>query len=164
MKNTVYGLIFLIFLSVSLLTTCHSRHYADWTTITIPRVGAFQMPIECIITQEDNAVYITDKPINETDYKIYMAGIIFKNGYRYFAPYTLFDDVTIIDPWIEIYLGNAEYKKRKYNISGNIETKYTIIFSGADESIEFIVWDNSLDKKTIKKICNTYEPDKETEN
>jgi hypothetical protein len=155
MKNT-----FLIFLSVSFLTTCYSWHYADWTNLTIPRIGTFQMPVECIVTQEDNTVYITDKPINEADCTIYMAGIIYESGRNdYLRPYNLFDDVTLIDQEIKggkLYSNSASYDINEYIISGNIETKYIIQLRNFFESIEFIVWDNSFDEKTVQKICNTY--------
>ena len=53
----------------------HPALYKDWKSVQIAEDGVFSVPKEWIVTQSDNLIYITDKPIDE-NYTILLTGMI----------------------------------------------------------------------------------------
>ena len=50
--------------------------YSDWKSVAISDKWGFSVPNEWVITQDENVLYFTDKPIDEEDCTTYLIGII----------------------------------------------------------------------------------------
>ena len=158
--------------AVLLVLLIYSKRYEGWKTVPITENITFKIPEEWVVTWEnnpnwavkqgDNVMYITDRPMNEEGYKIYLAGTLLDHdtytaGDNYLYPYELFENVEFIERVRSAGLSNSGmYFLKKYNISGNIETRYNLNMSNPPYKINFIAWDNSLDEDMIIKITKTF--------
>ena len=130
-------------------------NYSGWQTVSVPGVGKFKIPCEWIVTQTEDVVYITDKPIDAEEYKIYLVGTL-TGGKLFVAPYALFDNVQEIDEISCTGLSNgARYGQYEYLVNNKKETKY-FLDVGYEKTLYFIAWDNLLDEKTLSKIAKSY--------
>jgi hypothetical protein len=57
-----------------------SEDYTGWQTVRVEDVCAFQVPGDWVVTQYDNVIWLTDKPIDEEDFIIYFAGVVYMHG------------------------------------------------------------------------------------
>lgn len=131
----------------------------NWKVVTIEDVGTFRAPQEWMINYNEDIIYLTDKPFEDNDKKIYLAGSTWIIGEcsHNFPPYKLFDNVELLRRIKDVnYSNSAGYRLEEYNISGDIEKRYTIHFWNSNKAADFIVWDDLVDKKTIIKIAKSY--------
>ena len=159
MKKLNVFIILVVILSI-LLIGCSDK-YEEWKTVSILGGGTIKVPQDWVVTQEDNVMYITDKPINEEGYKIYLVGTVFddKNSNNYLLPYKLFENVELIGEVNTVnYSNSGMYGIEEYDISGNIETRYIIHLYHTTNTSNFIAWDNLLDEDMIIKITKSYVP------
>jgi len=52
------------------------NNYSGWQTVEVQNVGSFQVPGDWVVTQYDNVIWLTDKPIDEEGFIIYFTGIV----------------------------------------------------------------------------------------
>lgn len=150
------NVLIIIFLIPLVLFVGCSDKYENWQSISIPGVGVFKVPQEWVVTQKNNMVYITDKPIKEEGYKTYLLGIKGDDG-KYIPHYDFFENVEYIDTIEDVnYSNSATYWLGQYKINGNIEEKYVLHFYSTNQIIDFLAWDNLIDKDTIIKIAKSY--------
>ena len=118
------------------------------------------MPKNWVVTQEEHVIYITDRPITEDNYKIYLIGTVYDTSVpnpKVVHPYELFDDVKFDkEVYSRVFSNSALYLKKEYNISGDKETKYVFDVAHSKKYISFIAWDNLVDEKTMIKIAKSY--------
>jgi len=157
MKSIKVALLILLFFSIFLLFIFIFR-YAFWQDISLTDYGTFKIPKNWIVTQKQDIIYITDKPIQEEGYKIYLVGVrrIKSNDGKY--RYEHFENVERLGyGWGAITSYSAEYFLEIYNINGVIEEKYVISFSNSGQpTIYFLAWDNLLNRNEIIKIAKSY--------
>ena len=162
-------LITVIYVAVVLLILLVSpKKYEGWKTVPITENMTFKIPEEWVVTWEnnpnwsveqgDNVMYITDRPMNEEGYKIYLVGTVLDfDAHNYLSPYELFENVEYIETVRSAVISNSNiYFLNKYNISGNIETRYGFDMDASQYTVNFIAWDNLLDEDMIIKITKTF--------
>ena len=144
-----------LFLIVFLLAACGGK-YDDWQTVGIHQNATIKVPKEWVITREDNVLYMTDKPMDDEDYKIFLIGTIW-GGNDYYLP-SDFLKIEYINPEFgEVNSLGVMYGMENYNINGDIVGKYFINFNEQDHGgTEFLAWDDLLDYSMIKKIAESY--------
>jgi len=144
-----------------------------WKNISITEIGNFKIPGNWIFTLNDNVIFLTDKNINEEDYKIYLIGIIIKyDSYNY---QEVKDEIN--GKWLYFHSGNEFFKEiqyietvsneifsnstyfgiKRYSIESNQIEKYFIDLSINNGSIELISWDNIVSKEILINIAKTFE-------
>ena len=145
-----------------------ANKYAGWKGVTLLGVGTFKVPQDWIVTQQDDVVYLTDKPLDSEDYKTYLVGEIGEiwsmssNGTRdrFDDTYELFGNVQVKsgETISSVTLSNsAAYGQREFVVDGNGVTKYFIMLWSEKVSPTYlIVWDNLLDENTILKIAASF--------
>jgi len=160
MKKVIPVLLLIFILSIILYW--YFLGYAFWQSISISGIGTFKVPEKWIITQMENVIYITDRPIDNEEYKIILFGVIRtesdrKNDYDFFN-YKLFESVVHIETidYGVVYSNNARYWVEKYKINGHSEKKYILLFFNSNRDINLIVWDNQIKKNTIIKIVKSF--------
>jgi hypothetical protein len=156
-KIYLVSLSILVFLTV--LFGCSFKYAVwQWQSISIPEVGTFRVPGDWIVTQSNNVVYITDKPIDEEGYKIYLIGKTEDGRNR--VPYSeYFENIEYIKSVRGvIYSNSALFSIHKINVNGNIVEKYIITLSNTTKDIDLLAWDNLIDENTMKKIAQSYDP------
>ena len=78
MKKLIICVISLLYLSLSSCTFVDNfidlpdKITESWQTINISGVGSFRVPLEWNVEQQDGVLYITDKPLEDSDYIIYI--------------------------------------------------------------------------------------------
>ena len=74
MKKAFFVLLLIIIFSI-VLFGCSIRYAVwQWQSVSISNVGTFRVPRDWVVAQNNNVVYITDRPIDEKGYKIYLIG------------------------------------------------------------------------------------------
>jgi hypothetical protein len=151
-------LLLLLFVLTPIIYFCFIK-YAFWQTISISGVGTFKVPQKWTVTQRGDFIYITNKPIDEEGYIIYLAGSTRNDMRRYydFSDYEFGKNIIHIENVRSpIFSNSARYYIDKYKINGNIEEKYVLEFWGSSQKIRFLVWDNLINEDTIIKIGKSY--------
>lgn len=155
MKKLIKIILFAFVLSI-VLTAC-SNKCADQKIVEISGVGTLKVPNDWIVTHKENILYITDQPINEEGYRIYLLGDEGDNG-KNISPYELFEGVEYVGNVKGVnYSNSAAYFLQEYNISGNISRKYIIHLYSSKKTVNLIAWDDLIDETTIIKIAQSYE-------
>lgn len=152
----------------------YEKKYNDYQKIYISDYGNFKVPKNWIVTQNEVALYITDKPIDIKEYKIYLIGIKGENG-SYLTHYQIFEEGSIEErknniPHYDLfenvkYLGSgrgaissysSSYIVRKYIIDDKIEERFNLCLGTSDKILHLFAWDNIIDEKIIKKIIDSW--------
>jgi hypothetical protein len=136
----------------------HPIDYIGWKDVLITEIGTFKIPKDWIITQKGNAVFITDKPMEDNEFKIYLAGVIKNKNYNPYD-YEFFSNAEKLDTISSsIYSNEAYHGLGKYCINGDIKEMYYLVFYNYDDKIrmELLTFDNLLDEQIIIKILISY--------
>ena len=135
--------------------------YIGWQDVLVPMVGKFKVPPDWVVTQTEDTVYITDKPIDEEGYKIYLIGAIYPRNDNVVFPYELFENTRKIkDGPGTGYSNGAFYGQEEYIINGKKETKYILDVgynTRGRKSLSFIAWDDIIDEKTLSRIAYSFD-------
>ena len=161
MKKTI---ILLLISSILIISLIFFFFFISWQIILIPDIGTFKVPRDWIVTKKENLIIITDRSIEEEGYNIYLIEISSINDSDDKYYYKFLENIKYIENYESVIFSNsASYWKVLLHINENIEEKYAIGFiniSGTcpylNKSIDFLVWDNLLDEKTIIKIAKTF--------
>jgi len=157
---------FLFIVCLPILASIYEKNYAyrGWQTVTVHSVGTFQVPGEWIVTQYNNVLWLTDKPIDEEEYVIYFVGVILFNQDSPYANNYDFDSI----------MGEYEYARNANNdgarYSGGRSWFHVtllvddvliptngIMLSGVDARLHMIAWDNAVDRNTVIRITKSFE-------
>jgi hypothetical protein len=159
-----------------------SQDYSSWQTVTVQSVGSFQVPGDWVITQYDNIVFLTDKPIDEEDFTIYFAGVVYMHGEDVypqnvftstfnnlsdnqvgsFAVYPFgFFSITHQEGWNGnnfhfSYDNGGSCYFSSYYIDSNMVRMYTIGVRGHPSSLYMVAWDGAVSESTVKKITASF--------
>jgi len=158
MKKTILvSLLILIFSTV--LFGCSLRYAVwQWQSVSISDVGTFRVPGDWIVTQSNNAVYITDKPIDEEGYKIYLIGKT-QSNISLSEYLENINDIKFMETVNSTnYSNNASFSKSIYVINEIIEEKCVLTLHNSNKVIYLYAWDNLIDEDTMKKIAQSYDP------
>jgi len=144
----------------------------SWQNVYIKGIGTFKIPRDWIVTQKNKTIFITDKPIEENGYKIYLAGVIidkYDNNLKkdeingkwlyYYSNDDFFKNVQFVEitNFNKIFSNNTYVGINKYNINENIKEIYYLdlrIYNGA---IEFLSWDNLISEDILIEIAKTFD-------
>jgi hypothetical protein len=155
-KSRVILLQLSIFLVMLLLAACISSSWTfGWQSVSIDNVGTFKVPREWVVTQENYILYITDMPITNENYKIYLIGSIWNDQEdgNYTPTHKLFDNVEYGNSISsEIFSNSAAWGLNEFIVNGNKENKYYIRF----HKHIVIAWDDLINKKTIITIAKSF--------
>ena len=136
------------------------RNYDGWQTVQIEGVGNFKVPQEWSVKQDDGVIYITEMSSENGTDKIQLLGTTWKIGTKNdnFPPYKLLEDTELVSSGRGVnYSNSAGYQIKEFSISGDIRQLYTIHLRGRNEYADFIVLNDSLDEKMIRKITQSFE-------
>ena len=179
MKRIIF---FAITLLLLLLAGCSFiRSLADlpdkstesWQTVSISGVGSFRVPTEWFVEQQDEILYITDKPRDNEGYKIYLVGIAWLNvtESEHIHPHELLNGVEKGAPVpgrvgeekrIDgIYSNCASVSLIEYTVNGEKEEHYLIdcpkIKGTTVAKLQLLVWDRTVvDEKLTSEIAKTF--------
>jgi len=133
-------------------------NYIGWQTVAIPEFGTIKVPRDWHVTYVDQAMYLSDRPMTEEEYKIYLAGI----------------DIDIMYPPSNLFPGaerlyvirgagqtnNAGYSLDRLSIDGIEVERFSISVFTMDglnmKTFSFIVWDDSVTERTIARITRSF--------
>jgi len=130
-----------------------------WQTVTINGFGNFKVPAEWNIEQQEGVLYITDKPLTDDDYAIYLIGTIRGADLE---PHEFFDEIergkTLLSP---SFNGRASLLLIEYIVNGIEEEHHLIKFYNLrgteSDVIELFVWNrNVVDEYLAEQITRTY--------
>lgn len=139
-------------------------HFKGMKNVDVVGIREFKIPEDWIFTQDDNIMYITDKPISEEDYKLYLIGFIeFGWGREYEEILNeLFGDVEHmgIVRSFHGFIGGERCYIVQYKVNDIIENKYQIYFyHDEDYKVTLINWDGLVDEDTMVKIAHSRIPE-----
>ena len=157
------NIILLIFFIITVLLIFFF-FFISWQKVSISGIGSFKIPKDWIINKKDNVIIITDRPIEEEGYKIYLIEISVINESDGKYRYKFLENVEHVgNNGSVIYSNSASYWKVLLCINENIEEKYVIGFINLsstrpylNKSIDFLALDNFVDEKIIRKITKTF--------
>jgi hypothetical protein len=171
-KMIVIAIILLLLLTncniISNLADLPDKSTESWQTVFVNGVGSFRVPTEWVVEQEDGIVYITDKPRDNEEYKVYIIGVVEADEIvsKYSQPHELFDDVEKVDsiPYGG-YSNSTRLNLVKYTVNGNKEEHLLIhcpkIKTFTIASLELLVWDMDIvDEKLAREIAKTFTMEK----
>ena len=154
MKKINVIIVFILILSL-LLAGCSDK-YTDWQSVSVSGVGTFKVPQEWVVTHKENILYVTDRSVDEADYKVYLIGYE-GDGSKTISPHELFADVKYVrNAGGTNYSNSAAYFLQEYDIGGDIAKKYIVHLYSSNKTINLIAWDELIDEPTIIKITQSY--------
>ena len=162
-----------------------SQDYSNWQTVTVQNVGSFQVPGDWVVTQYDNVIWLTDKPINEEGFIIYFAGFvyhpkegvypqnIFTSTFNNLSPNQLGSFAAQPFGFFSFSLAREQAFKDGYPSSGysydnggwwslstyyiddNALKLYAIGVSGTS-SVYMVAWDGTVNGEIVRKITASF--------
>ena len=161
---------FLFIVCLPIFVSIYEEKYAyeGWQTVTILNAGTFQVSGDWVFTQQDNVIWLTDKPIDEEGYIIYFLGVIDYSYSPSSSPYTINRTINSVISEISSFPSAGEYVNggyygnslrswslSTYVINGEKTSKYSVSL-GFDPLIYMISWDNAVDSATIMEIVKSF--------
>ena len=161
---------FLFIVCLPIFVSIYEEKYAyeGWQTVTILNAGTFQVPGDWVFTQQDNVIWLTDKPIDEEGYIIYFLGVIDYSYSPSSSPYTINRTINSVISEISSFPSAGEYVNggyygnslrswslSTYVINGEKTSKYSVSL-GFDPLIYMISWDNGVDSSTLRLIAESF--------
>jgi len=131
--------------------------YIGWKDVSIEGYGRFKVPEEWIVTQNDDVMFITDKPIEEENYNIYLIGTIKENVIDYISFNILLGEDVKRKELIrsQVFSNSTHYAHIEYVIGDKSEIKQ-LIDLGSSNNIDLIAWDDLVDEETMIKIARSF--------
>ena len=128
-----------------------------WQTVTIDGSGSFRVPTEWNVEEHDEILYITDRPMANGDYVVYIAGRIGLHAYA------VFDEVEQGRVRSSRgFLNTASLFLNEYTVDGVIQEHYMIEIHnmGIDapfSSYSLFVWDREVvDRWHAEQIAKSF--------
>ena len=133
----------------------------SWQTITISGVGSFRVPTEWSVEQQDDILYITDKPLRDGGYTIYLVGTM--QGAEV-APHEVFEGVEkgsiLLSPGFD---NGSRLYSVEYLVNGETEELHLITFlnigyvGNEGNTFELLVWNRDVvDDYLAEQIAKTF--------
>lgn len=153
-SKKVWGFLLLVMLSM-LSAGCDSE-YDGWHTLSIEHVGTLRLPHDCMVTQDEYAIYITDKAMNEEGYTLYMIGSLDQNT----SPLEYLEgNIEFVASHTSAVLTNHVIIAL-YELKVDDQTEYRYSFSTPlkdNGDLQIYYWAEALDKKTAEKIAKSFD-------
>jgi hypothetical protein len=129
--------------------------YTGWKDVTIEKVGSFKVPGEWVETRVGNAIYFTDRIMEDEDHIIYLVGsaITYEND-EYVPVYKRFGDIEYIKTVSsQIHSNSSDWGKSEYRVGNDVVTKKYVSFQ---KSGAFLAWDDLVDDETMIMIAKSF--------
>jgi len=142
--------------------------YKGWQSVYLLEKWAFKVPEEWFVTWEDNVLHITDKPMEEDDFKHYLIGVVEPNyrGEEYISILSEFFGDLKYERWLQdsINMGGSlgeRYGSDVYSVNGNEiiikEISFALSRYGeSEDDIRLAALDVSLDDHMMLKIMQSF--------
>jgi hypothetical protein len=154
MKIFTIVTIFLLLLSLTSCAFINSivqtpdRVTATWQTVTISGIGAFKLPTEWNVEERDGFLYVTDRPLEDDGYTIYLVGAVSWIGKEPMLPqpHEVFEGVEKGEVLLSLVFRNGAWIHVVEYIENDVEEKYHLItlanLWGGAESNEYdlLIW------------------------
>ena len=132
-----------------------------WQTITISYIGTFRVPTEWNVEEHDEFLYITDNPMADGDYTIYIIGT---NNRIRIPSHALFEDMERVETRASsVFSNGAALSLSEYIVDGAIQNHHVISFTnsstGALLSYGLFAWDYEVvNEWYAEQIARTFSP------
>ena len=132
-----------------------------WQTVTVEKVGSFKVPAEWCVERQGNVIYITDKPRDEADSRLYIVGMVSPASYRAL----LKELCEIVEGDVKYSIGNRMYANsvdvslREYRINGYPGKHYLITCPDSElrSWVRLMVWDmETVTPYIVSQIAKTF--------
>jgi len=171
MKKIIASIIILLLLLLSsyalyaFLTDMPSRITKSWQTITIIGIGTFRIPTDWHAEQQDGFLFITDKPLSEGSYTIYIVGALREVGFS--TAHKIFEGVEQRNRlFFQILSNGASLHLYEYTVNETKEEFRMItlsnIASASISQFDLLVWNRDIvDEWLYEQIAKTFRTDRE---
>ena len=111
-----------------------------------------------ILPLEDTIVFMTDKPLENDDYRIYLVGdFATKKKHFYIPNHELFNDLEVIKADFSMTSRASRYGDIEYQLNGETFIKLGASFGSLhNDQMSLIAWDDLVDEDTLFKIANSF--------
>ena len=151
----LFGIYFFV---LCILGYLYRVDYAGWQLVSFGNVGTLRVPEEWVVTIDDNVVFMTDKPLEDEDYLIYLVGGFATKGEELYLPnHDLFNDLELVAISFSMTSFSSRYGNIEYRLNGKSFTKLGADFGGLrKDQMSLIAWDDLVDEDTLFKIANSF--------
>jgi hypothetical protein len=135
-----------------------------WQTVYVNGVGSFRVPTEWYVEQQNEVIYITDKPREYEDYTLFIVGVVQIRGvastYRY--PHELFENIEKGNIVRGINFANTSgIRVFEYIVDENTIEMRVIYMIHIRENIRnmlnLLIWDEgTVDERLATEIARTF--------
>jgi hypothetical protein len=156
---------------IDYLTQAPDKITETWQTVIISGIGTFRVPEEWNIEQQDGILYITDKPLDDNDYSIYLVGVVttvdagIRMETKHSRPHEIFEGVEKVGVRSSPFWSRkgAGLSLNEYTINGITEERYLIDLhnfgSGVRNDFEMLAWNQDFVGGYIaEQIVRTFAP------
>jgi hypothetical protein len=142
-------------------TYIHRPNPTPWQLVTVEDIGSFYVPGHWVITQQDDVIYMTDKPIDEEDYTIYFVGVVYTKP-RYSDRNKVLQDILGEFSCLSRYyymmeptIGPKVWSRDTFEVAG-FEVEHFVIELGYPHSLYMIAWDNAVEVSTVRRMMVSF--------
>ncbi len=134
----------------------------SWQTVSVQNFGTFKVPGDMTVSEVDGFVYVTDRPMTENDYEIYMVEATYSNRLGMpIPPTSVASNITKGEAFIGggiLSNGTVYYDSQEYIYGGISSTKFSLRFVSleTDEERYFICWDEDIDYDMMCRIGQSF--------
>ena len=164
--SAMFGAIILCLLLIvwgllALASQAPHRITETWQTITISYIGTFRVPAEWNVEEHDEFLYITDKPMADGDYTIYIIGT---NSRIQIPSHASFEGMERVETRASsVFSNGATLRLSEYTVDSAIQNHHAISFTnsstGALLFYGLFVWDYEVvDEWYAEQIARTFSP------
>jgi len=176
MKKTIFSITMTLLLLLILgyvlapnLLQLPNRRTKSWQTIAILGIGTFRIPEEWYAEQRDGFLLITDRPLNEGDYTVYIVGTFVNTPQP--VSHTIFEGVERQGSMLRSqgFSNHGGLRWYGYAVDGITEVFYSISltngFGGNVAWFDLFVWNReAVSERCAAQIAKTFRADRENYN
>ena len=139
---------------------------AQYKVVTLGDVGTVKVPKKWVLNIDDDVVYLTDKPISEPDYKLYLFGVLpYESEYEkmdallkeIFGKGKIYKEEHIESA---VYSNSTHYAKYlRYTEDGEKRIIRDIYINTIRKGGDIILWvcDDEVSKKVLVKMAKSFD-------
>jgi len=132
----------------------------SWQDVTVTGIGTFRVPAQWNVEEHDGILFITDRPMAEGDYAIYIVGTVAGSGIR---SHEVFEEVERGDTIRSRGFHNfGDFSLVEYTVNGVVQEHYFIILENPSlpweiSSLRLFVWNReAVDSWHVQQITRTF--------
>lgn len=154
MKRSIAFVLVLIFFFAS--TGCSSYDYDGWNTLTIDSCGTIRVPQEWTSYEKDGLLYILDKNQSPIMIETHSYSGFEENEQGTMESNDFYENLVSSRTLSSSVLSNGAIYGEVLMQCGEAKTQNYYLELGYDQRILLVVWDNTIDENTIKKIAASF--------